>query len=58
MWFLFIKNEEYTVNNYRRVSPLQVAGKIFEKAIYNNLERQNLLNINQSGFRSNDSCIN
>ena len=35
---------------------------MFEKAIYNNLlnyiERENLRNINQSGFRANDSCIN
>ena len=35
---------------------------MFEKAIYHNLlnyiERENLLSINQSGFRANDSCIN
>ena len=41
---------------------LPIASKIFEKAIYHNLlnytERENLLNINQSGFRANDSCIN
>ena len=62
MWFLFIKKEEYIVNNYRPVSLLPIASKIFEKAIYHNLlnyiERENLLNINQSGFRANDSCIN
>ena len=44
------------------MSLLPVASKIFEKAIYHNLlnyiERENLLNINQSGFRANDSCIN
>ena len=36
--------------------------KIFEKTIYSNLlnyiELENLLNINQSGFRASDSCIN
>ena len=44
------------------MSLLPIASKIFEKAIYHNLlnyiERENLLNINQSGFRANDSCIN
>ena len=56
------KSEKYIVNNYRPVSPLPLACKIFEKAIYNNLlnyiERENLLNINQSGFHANGSCIN
>ena len=56
------KTEKYIVNNYRPVLLLPVASKIFEKAIYHNLlnyiERENLLSINQSGFRANDSCIN
>ena len=56
------KNEKYIVNNYRPVSLLPVASIIFEKAKCNNLlnyiERENLLHINQSGFRANDSCIN
>ena len=56
------KNEKYIVNNYRPVSLFPIATKIFEKAIDHNLlnyiERENLLNINQSGFRANDSCIN
>ena len=49
------KNEKYIVNNYRPVSLLPIASKIFEKAIYHNLlnyiELENLLNINQSVFR-------
>ena len=49
-------------NIFRPVSLLPVASKIFEKAIYHNLlnyiERENVLNINQSDFRTNDSCIN
>ena len=56
------EKEKYIANNYRPVSLLPIASKIFEKAIYHNLlnyiERENLLNINQSGFRANDSCIN
>ena len=44
------------------MSLLPIASKNFEKAIYHNLltyiERENLLNINQSGFRANGSCIN
>ena len=58
---VYKKNEKYIVNNYRSVSLFPVGSKIFE-AIYNNLlnyiERKNLLNINQSGFRANDCCIN
>ena len=56
MWFMFIKKtEKYIINNYRPVSVLPVASKIFEKAIYHNLlnyiEREDLLNINQSRLR-------
>ena len=63
IWFLFIKKpEKYIVNNCKPVLLLPVASKIFEKAIYHNLlnysEHENLLSINQSGFRANDSCIN
>ena len=63
MRFLFIKKktEKYIVNDYRPVSLLPVASKIFEaffKNFLNYIKRENLLNINQSGFRANDSCIN
>ena len=63
MWILFLKkNKKYIVNNYRPLLLLPVASKIFEKAMYHNLlnyiEGENLLNINQSGFCANDSCIN
>ena len=44
------------------MSLFPIASKTFEKAIYhkflNYIERENLLNINQSGFSANDSCIN
>ena len=63
MWILFLKkSKKYIVNNYRPLLLLPVASKIFEKAMYHNLlnyiEGENLLNINQSGFCANDSCIN
>ena len=48
--------------NYRPISLLPLCGKLFEKVIFNSLykyyESNNILNINQSGFRSSDSCIN
>ena len=44
------------------MSLFPIATKIFENAIDHNLlnyiEHENLLNINQSGFCANDSCIN
>ena len=50
------------MNNYRPVSFLPVFGKIFEKLIFNEiysfLDREKLLNTNQSGFRPFDSCVN
>ena len=50
------------MNNYRPVLLLPVFGKIFEKLIsneiYSVLDREKLLNTNQSGFRSFDSCAN
>ena len=56
------KNDKRFVNNYRPISLLPIFGKIFEKIIfnriYNFLLEENLLNPNQSGFRSSDSCVN
>ena len=44
------------------MSLLPVFGKIFEKLIFNEiyslLDREKLLNTNQSGFRPSDSCVN
>ena len=55
------KDDKQCVNNYRPVSLLPVFGKIFEKLIFNEiysfLDREKLLNTNQSGFRSSDSCV-
>ena len=55
------KNDKECVNIYRPVSLLPVSGKVFEKLIFNEiysfLDREKLLNTNQSGFRSSDSCV-
>ena len=56
------KDDKQCVNNYRPVSLLPVFGKIFEKLIFNEiysfLDREKLLNTNQSGFQPFDSCVN
>ena len=49
------------INDYRPVSLLPICSKIFAKIIFNSLfeylENNKLLNSNQSGFRSGDSCV-
>ena len=56
------KGDKQIVDNYRPVSLLPVCEKIFERLIFSSLyqflEEHNLLSIHQSGFGSNDSCIN
>ena len=56
------KNDKQLVTSYRPISLLRIFGKIFLKIIfnriYNFLLEENLLNPNQSGFRSSDSCVN
>ena len=56
------KGDKMNIKNYRLISLLPICGKLFEKVIFNSLykyyESNNILNINQSGFRSGDSCIN
>ena len=55
------KNDKQLINNYRPVLLLLIFGKVFERIIFDNfywyLDVGNLLNPNQSGFRSKDSCI-
>ena len=55
------KHDKQLIKNYRPVSLLPICSKIFEKVIFNSLfkylDDNNLLNSNQSGFRSGDSCI-
>ena len=56
------KNDKQLVENYRPFSLLPIFGKIFEKiffnTIYNFLLEEDLLNPNQSGFRTSASCMN
>ena len=56
------KNEKNLIENYRPISILPICGKLLERIIFNNLysffEENNVLNVNQSGFRSGDSCTN
>ena len=56
------KNDKQLVENYRPISVLPIFGKVVEKVIFNkiyqSLLEERLLNLNQSGFRPSDSCIN
>ena len=56
------KNDKRLIDNYRPKSLLPIFGKFFEKInfnrIYNFLLEEILLNPNQSGFRSSNSCVN
>mgnify|MGYP001796090288 CR=1 FL=1 len=56
------KEEKNIVENYRPISILPIYAKLFERIIFNTLynffEKNDILNINQSGFRSGDSCTN
>ena len=56
------KGDKNNIKNYRPISVLPVCGKLFERVIFDNLytflENNNILNVNQSGFRIGDSSIN
>ena len=54
------RDDKKTINNYRPGSLLPICGKIFSRMIFNSLyvEQNKLLSVHQSGFRSNDSCVN
>ena len=53
--------EKQNLKNYRPISLLTAAVKIFERILYNNMHRffteNNLLSVTQSGFKPSDSCI-
>ena len=59
---VYKKNDKRLVNDYRPISLLPTFRKNFEKIIfnriYNFLLEENLLNPNQPGFCSSDSCVN
>ena len=56
------KGKKNYIANYRPISVLPICGKIFEKilysAIYTYFQDNDIFNVNQSGFRAGDSCIN
>ena len=56
------KDDKQNVKNYRPVSLLPICSKIFERltydVMYDFLTENDLLSLNQSGFRSGDCCIN
>ena len=56
------KGDKQNLENYRPISLLPVAGKMFERILYNNTYKffteNNLISPNQSGFKPDDSCIN
>ena len=56
------KDGKRCFKNYHPVSLLPICGKIFEKLIFNEMFKcfieNELISPNQSGFKSDDSCIN
>ena len=56
------KGVKRILKNYRPISLLPIAGKIFERLLYDRMFEffiaNNLISKNQSGFRPGDSCIN
>ena len=56
------KGDKENLKNYRPVLLLPICGKIFERVIFNKMFgfflSNNLLAPNQSGFKTDDSCIN
>ena len=59
---VYKKENKQLVKNYRPISLLPICGKILEKLIFNSLyfylNSNNLITVNQSGFRPGDSCCN
>ena len=56
------KRDEQNLKNYRPISFISVAGKIFERILYNNMyeifTENNLISLNKSDIKPGDSCIN
>ena len=59
---IVVPAQKQNLKNYRPVSLLPVAGKIFERLLYNNMYEfftdNNLISPNHSGFKPGDSCVN
>ena len=55
------KGDKQNLKNYRPISLLPVAGKVFERISYNNMYQfftENLIPPNQLGFKPGNLCIN
>ena len=56
------KGDKQILKNYRPISLLLIAGKIFERLLYDRMFEffieNSLISKNESGFRPDDSCIN
>ena len=56
------KNNNQEIKNYRPISLLPVLSKIFERLLYDSIFKffteNNLILLNQSGFKPGDSCVN
>ena len=56
------KGDKQKLKNYHPIPLVPVAGKIFERILYNNLygffTENNLVSSNQSAFKPSSSCIN
>ena len=59
---VFKKSNKQELKNYRPISLLPVSSKIFEKLLYDSMFKffteNNLISLNQSGFKPGDSCVN
>ena len=56
------KSDKQILKNYRQVSQISICGKVFDCLIYNSLLEyfieNDLISLNQSGFKPGDSCTN
>ena len=56
------KSDKQILKNYRQLSLLPICGKVFDCLIYNSLLEyfieNDLISLNQSGFKPGDSCTN
>ena len=54
------KDDKQCFKNYRPISLLPIYGKIFEKLVFNEMFKffieNELISLNQSGFKPGDSC--